>query len=117
MSYAYSMPSPAGTGKVLAFDKEKCVGCNLCVDVCPLDVMIPNPEPGEEPIVLYADECWFCGGCVQECPHKAITLVAPARQRISTILKRKETGEEFRVGMKNPLPPNTAPPSSSRDTR
>jgi formate hydrogenlyase subunit 6/NADH:ubiquinone oxidoreductase subunit I len=76
--------------------------------------MIPNPEKGKEPIVLYAEECWFCGGCVEECPCQALTLVAPAKQRISTIWKRKETGEEFRVGMKNPPPPNTTPPSGNR---
>lgn len=107
----YAMPSQAGPGKVLCFDAEKCIGCNMCVNVCPTDVMIPNPEKGKEPIVLYAEECWFCGGCVEECPRGAITLVAPAMQRISTIWKRKETGEEFRVGMKNPPPPNTTPPS------
>ena len=111
----YSFPSMSGPCKVLEFDPAKCVGCNICVNTCPLDVMIPNPEKGKEPIVLYAEECWFCGACVQECPHKALTLVAPAKQRISTIWKRKSTGEEFRVGMKNPLPPNTAPHSGNRD--
>ena len=111
----YSFPSMSGPCKVLEFDPAKCVGCNICVNTCPLDVMIPNPEKGQEPIVLYAEGCWFCGACVQECPHKALTLVAPAKQRISTIWKRKSTGEEFRVGMKNPLPPNTAPHSGNRD--
>jgi len=110
----YSMPSQSGPCRVLKFDENKCVGCNACVNVCPTDVMIPNPEKGKEPIVLYAEECWFCGGCVEECPHHAITLVAPAKQRISTIWKRKETGEEFRVGMKNPPPPNMRPPSGNR---
>ncbi len=107
----FSMPSFSGPCRVLKFDADKCVGCNLCVDACTLDVMIPNPEPGLEPIVVFAEECWFCGGCVQECPHGAITLIFPAKQRISTIFKRKDTGEEFRIGQKKPMPPNIVPPS------
>ncbi|MBR2831868.1 MAG: 4Fe-4S binding protein [Oscillospiraceae bacterium] len=111
---AYSIPNPNGPSRILSFDAEKCVGCNKCVNVCPCDVMIPNPKPGREPIVLFTEECWFCGGCVEECPFGALTLVTPAKQRVSTVWKRKATGEEFRVGMKNPLPPNTKPPSGNR---
>ena len=106
----YSMPTMSDPSKILEFDKDKCVGCNVCVNSCPLDVMIPNPTKGREPVVMYAEECWFCGSCVQECPHGALTLIPPALQRISTVWKRKETGEEFRMGMLNPPEPNTTPP-------
>lgn len=105
----YACPAQSGPSRVLKFDNEKCVGCNFCVDTCPLDVMIPNPEKGKEPIVVFAEECWFCGTCAADCPHGAITLVAPAKQRISAVWKDKETGEEFRVGMKNPPKPNLRP--------
>lgn len=111
---AYSMPSQSGPCRIVSFDAGRCVGCNLCVNVCPCDVMMPNPEPGCEPIVVFAEECWFCGGCVEECPNDAITLVTPAKQRVSTVWVRKSTGREYRVGMKNPLPPNTTPPSGNR---
>lgn len=111
---AYSIPSFSGPCRVLKFH-EGCIGCNRCVDNCPNDVMIPNPVKGKEPIVLYAEECWFCGGCVQECPTGALELIAPAKQRLSTIWVRKETGEEFRVGMKNPPAPNNTPPSGNRE--
>ena len=61
------------------------------------------------PLVLYPDECWFCGTCVEECPAEgAIRMEHPLNQRV--IWKRKETGELFRRGMKNPPPPNTHPP-------
>ncbi len=112
MSEIYSMPSQTGASRCLSFDPDKCVGCNLCVNVCPEDILIPNPEKGKEPIVVYAEECWYCGGCVTECPHGALTLITPAKQRISTIWLRKETGKEYRIGMKNPLPPNTTPPAN-----
>lgn len=106
MSQFYSMPSQQGACGCLRFDATKCVGCNTCVNTCPTDVMIPNPEKGKEPIVVYAEECWFCGCCVDECPFDAVELVPPVKQLLSTIWKRKETGEEFRVGMKNPPPPS-----------
>jgi hypothetical protein len=38
----------------------------------------------------------------------AIKMEHPLNQRMGW--KRKETGEYFRVGMKNPPPPNTRPP-------
>ena len=63
------------------------------------------------PIALYPDECWFCGTCVEDCPVPgAIQLEHPLNQRVGW--KRKESGEYFRVGMKNPPPPNQRPPVS-----
>ena len=73
---------------------ERCLRCDL---------------KGEPPIVLYPDECWFCGTCVEDCPVPgAIRMEHPLNQRVGW--KRKETGELFRIGMKNPPPPNTRPP-------
>jgi formate dehydrogenase major subunit len=64
---------------------------------------------GEPPVLMYPDECWFCGCCVAHCPVPgAIRMEHPLNQRIGW--KRKETGEYFRIGMKNPPPPNTRPP-------
>lgn len=114
MKASLTMPSFSGPCRVLSFNAEKCVGCNACVNVCPIDVMIPNPVKGKEPIVVYAEECWFCGGCVLECAHGAVELIAPAKQRISTIWKRKDTGEEFRAGMNEPVPPSGVRPSGNR---
>jgi NAD-dependent dihydropyrimidine dehydrogenase PreA subunit len=64
---------------------------------------------GEQPIAVYPDECWFCGCCVTHCPVPgAIRMDFPMNQRVGW--KRKETGEYYRIGMKNPLPPNERPP-------
>ena len=61
------------------------------------------------PIVLYPDDCWFCGTCVEECPAEgAIRMEHPLNQRVGW--KRKDTGELFRIGMKDPPPPNKRPP-------
>ena len=110
----YMMPNPPLPNKVLQYDPSLCNGCNLCVDVCPTDVMMPHPERRKPPIVLYPEECWFCGVCVEECNHGALRMVHPAGQNISVNWKRKATGEYFRLGMKNPPPPNLRPPSGGR---
>ncbi len=62
----------------------------------------------EPPVLLYPDECWFCGTCVEECPVPgAIRMEHPLNQRVAW--KRKETGELFRRGMKDPPAPNLRP--------
>ena len=110
----YVVPNPPTPNRILAFNAEFCNGCNLCVDVCPTDVMMPNPVEKQPPLVVYPEECWFCGGCVDECSRAGITLLHPASQRISVNWKRRETGELFRLGMKHPPPPNLTQPSGHR---
>ena len=108
----YMVTNPPTPNKIVEFNPDICHGCNLCVEVCPTDVMMPNPEKKKPPIVLYAEECWYCGGCVEECPLPgAIRMVFPTSQNISVNWKRKDTGQYFRLGMKDPPPPNTRPPS------
>lgn len=64
---------------------------------------------GNQPIAVYPDECWFCGCCVEHCPVPgAIRMEFPMNQRVGW--KRKQTGEYFRIGMKDPPPPNKRPP-------
>jgi NAD-dependent dihydropyrimidine dehydrogenase PreA subunit len=106
---AYMVPNPMTPCPAIFIDAELCIGCKQCVEVCRTDVMVPSPEKGKPPIVLYPDECWFCGCCVEHCPVPgAIRMEHPLNQRIGW--KRKGTGEYFRIGMKNPPPPNTRPP-------
>ncbi len=108
----YMVPNSPIPNQAVLFDPDVCTACNSCVDVCPTDVLMPNPKEGGPPIVLYPEECWYCGGCVEECSVPgAIAMIHPASQRISVNWKRKDTGELFRLGMKNPPPPNKMPPS------
>lgn len=66
------------SARPLIFDESKCVGCNRCASVCQVDIMIPNPESGKPPIVLYPGECYYCGSCVMACPNTgAIKLRHP----------------------------------------
>ena len=66
------------SAKPLIFDPDKCVGCNRCVNICQVDILIPNPEKGKPPVILYPGECYYCGCCVMECRVEgAISLRHP----------------------------------------
>jgi NAD-dependent dihydropyrimidine dehydrogenase PreA subunit len=74
--------------KPIIFNAEKCTGCNICVDICQVDIFIPNPETGKPPIVLYPGECWYCGCCVMVCPLEgAITIRHPIMNQVHWVAK------------------------------
>jgi NAD-dependent dihydropyrimidine dehydrogenase PreA subunit len=108
----YMTPNPPTPNVPIHFNSKFCTGCNVCVEVCRTDVLMPNPEKKQPPIVLYPDECWYCGICVEDCSIPgSIWMVHPLNQSVVVNWKRKETGEFFRLGMKNPPPPNLKPPA------
>ena len=53
-------------------DKNKCINCKICVDICPYEVfgnirgyaVVENPE-----------NCIECGECIRNCENIAIKLV------------------------------------------
>lgn len=51
-------------------DTEKCVGCELCVKVCPAhNLKIENKKAK-----IITDECIFCGHCTAVCPKRAVSI-------------------------------------------
>ena len=64
MYEAYLVPNPIAPNEAISIDEEKCVGCNQCASNCRTQTIMPNPEKGKAPIVIYPDECWFCGCCI-----------------------------------------------------
>lgn len=71
-------------------DKEKCIKCGTCAQICPLDAYGPQ-KTGDIPIVRYPSECWHCNSCVLDCPAKAIRLKLPLSMTIlSREIKKKE---------------------------
>ena len=106
---AYNVSNQSGVGIIIHIDHDVCIGCNTCVEVCRQHIYLPNPERGGHPNVLNPEECWFDGCCVLHCPVPgALKVIHPLMQRVGW--KRKDTGEYFRIGMKNPPSPNIRPP-------
>ena len=72
----------------VVFDENECNGCNICVDICPMDIFRPNPEKGKPPIVQYGDECRYCGACWMRCARRkkhALRIVVPPAMRVSIL--------------------------------
>ena len=92
----FALPNVTTPSRPVIFNPEICNGSNRCVEVCPIDVYIPNPDKSKPPLILHADECWYCGTCVNECPRPgAVKFNFPLQQK--GYWKRKDTGEIFRL--------------------
>jgi len=92
----YAIPNVNAPNSPVIIDDELCTGCNKCVEICMIDVFIPNPVAGQPPIIMHPDECYYEGICTFVCPVAgAITFNWPLMQRGH--YRRKETGERFRV--------------------
>jgi ferredoxin len=51
-------------------DKEKCTGCESCVEECPSEAISMASDKAE----IDVDACVDCGACVDVCPVEAISM-------------------------------------------
>ena len=58
-------------GYEVVVDKEKCEGCEECVNNCPVGVFQMNDSKADP---YQADLCEGCETCVSVCPSGAVTL-------------------------------------------
>lgn len=57
----------------LKLDQEKCVGCGMCLVVCPHEVLSMNNGHVR---IEKRDICMECGACSRNCPTDAVTVRA-----------------------------------------
>jgi len=55
----------------ITIDKEKCNGCEECIEVCPVDVF---EMKGNKAVPANVQECLGCENCIEVCKNKAISL-------------------------------------------
>jgi len=58
-----------GRKTVAVVDSEKCTGCGVCIDVCPVGAIEVDRQA-----VVNEKTCTGCGACVSECPNEAIII-------------------------------------------
>ena len=51
-------------------DKNKCTGCEQCVDICPVEAITMNNGKAS----IDEETCVECGACEAECPSEAIKI-------------------------------------------
>jgi NAD-dependent dihydropyrimidine dehydrogenase PreA subunit len=52
-------------------DEELCVGCGICSDNCPMDVIRLN-EGTKKAFISFGGDCATCYSCEADCPTHAI---------------------------------------------
>ena len=51
-------------------DSEKCTGCGVCKETCPVEAISVNDGLA----VVEGGTCVECGRCVPECPNEAMSI-------------------------------------------
>lgn len=54
----------------IRINKEKCIGCGLCMEVCPGNLL--KRDSNNKACIKCPKDCWGCTSCIKECPRNAI---------------------------------------------
>ncbi|MBT9135677.1 MAG: NADH-quinone oxidoreductase subunit I [Firmicutes bacterium] len=57
----------------IKLDKEKCIGCKMCIFVCP-EANVIAFCPKSKKVEVNEARCKGCGLCVVACPKDALSL-------------------------------------------
>jgi ferredoxin len=63
-------------------DKEKCICCGICIDICPEHAISVKGEVVMGEIMIDSSKCNACGTCVSACPNEALSLPRLAKTAI-----------------------------------
>lgn len=67
--FHHNLSKIGGSSMPAKINKDECVACGACVDVCPEGAITC-----EDVAVVDEKKCLDCGACVDECPNNSITL-------------------------------------------
>lgn len=103
--------------RTIQIDKESCIKCGKCAQVCPSDIMIRNEQTKEIDLV-HTDQCIACGHCVDVCPtssvihsefppehiHSIDYTKLPTAEQVMLLIKSRRSN---RTITSNPIPQET----------
>ncbi len=58
---------------VVRIDLNKCIGCENCVNICPMDVFYFDSE-AHKSVLAYPENCQSCGQCYLNCQGRALGI-------------------------------------------
>lgn len=65
---------------MLIVDKEKCIGCGVCVENCPFGAITV-----EDGLAVVNDSCTLCGACVENCEPGALHIEGAEKMMRSSL--------------------------------
>ena len=70
--------NPARLRSFLKLNQDKCTGCGLCAMDCPskaIQVTMLDRKEKRFVYTYHADQCLFCGQCVESCRQGSLSMV------------------------------------------
>jgi Na+-translocating ferredoxin:NAD+ oxidoreductase subunit B len=61
---------------VALIDEQRCIGCTLCIQACPVDAIVGSAKQMH---TVIAAECTGCELCLPPCPVDCIAMVRPTQ--------------------------------------
>jgi len=58
---------------VVRIDLNRCIGCENCVNICPMDVFYFNAE-AHKSVIAYPENCQSCGQCFLNCKGRSLGI-------------------------------------------
>ena len=94
--------------RCLSCESEVCIGCGICVNACPDEIIYLNAQEVEgQKDVVWADvysidlsRCCYCGLCTEACPTKSLVMTPDFEFTYFNKAENTITKDWMRIGFK-----------------